>query len=209
MNEIIENFIQMICTAIITLICVRRVRVSGDHAWIMLGLSSFVYFLGDLYWQLYMMIYGESPYYSYVPYIGWYAAFLFLIFMLIEIRGRSALRSGKKILWLIPVFTIGMCIFYLQWGDIVGNIVTVLLMTPLIWIPAEGLLLVHEGLTDRDENRYIYLAVLLFCAAEYSTWTASCYFNDETGVNAYFLFDSLISAAFLMMPPALKKAVRV
>ena len=209
MNEIIENFIQMICTAICTLICVRRVKETGDHAWIMLGLSSFVYFLGDLYWQLYMMFYGESPYYSYVPYLGWYAGYFFLILMLIEIRGERVLRSGKKILWLIPVFTTGMCIFYLQWGDIVGNIVSVLLMTPLIWIPAEGLLLVHEGLTDRNENKYIYLAVLFFCAAEYSSWTASCYMDNETITNVYFMFDTLISVSFLLLPPALKKAVRV
>ena len=82
-------------------------------------------------------------------------------------------------------------------------------MTPLIWIPAEGLLLVHEGLTDRNENKYIYLAVLVFCAAEYSSWTASCYMDNETITNVYFMFDTLISVSFLLMPPALKKAVRL
>ena len=199
----------MLFAVICTAICARRVRTSHDHAWIMLGLASFVYFLGDLYWQLYMMFYNMTPLYSQIPSYGWYTAYFFLILMLLELRGTRPFKSGKKVLWLIPVFTIIMCIFYMQWGDYVGNIASVLLMTPLIWIATEGLMMIRDGMNDGKENRYLYMTVLFFCAAEYASWTASCFWTGDTITNAYFWLDSLISVAFLLLPPALDKAVRV
>ena len=209
MTEIIVNSIQMVCTAICSILCARRSRETKDRTWIMLGLSSFVFFLGDLYWQLYMLFYGKSPHYSYIPYVGWYACYLFLIFMLIEIRGKCSFRSGKKILRLVPLFTVAMGIFYLQWGDVFGNAISFAFMTVLIWLSLEGLLLIREGSQDRRENKLLYLTVFLFCAFEYAAWTASCFWSGDTIYNAYYWFDALLSATFLVLPIALKKAVRV
>ena len=209
MTEIVVNSIQMVCTAICSILCARRIKETKDHSWIMLGLSSSVFFLGDLYWQLYMLFYGESPHYSYIPYVGWYACYLFLIFMLIEIRGKCSFRSGKKILWIVPLFTASMGLFFLQWGDVFGNIISFVFMTVLIWLSAEGLLLIQEGSQDRRENKFLYLTILLFCILEYAAWTASCFWSGDTIHSAYYWFDALLSVTFLLFPRALEKAVRV
>ncbi len=209
MTEIVVNSVQMICTAICSILCARRIKETKDRSWIMLGLSSSVFFLGDLYWQLYMLFYGESPHYSYIPYVGWYACYLFLIFMLIEIRGKCSFRSGKKILWIVPLFTASMGLFFLQWGDVFGNIISFVFMTVLIWLSAEGLLLIQEGSQDRRENKFLYLTILLFCILEYAAWTASCFWSGDNINNAYYWFDGLLSVTFLLLPRALEKAVKV
>ncbi len=49
--------------------------------------------------------------------------------------------------------------------------------------------------------------VLLFCAAEYAAWTASCFGAYDTWAHPYFWFDTLLSVVFLLFPVALRKAV--
>jgi hypothetical protein len=64
-------------------------------------------------------------------------------------------------------------------------------------------------MTEREENRRLYAMILLLCAAEYATWTASCYWTGDTIANAYFWFDTVVSVTFMLLPPALGKAVAV
>ena len=70
MIESIENGIQLVTTAVCTALSVSRAVRSGKRVWLLLALASGVYFLGDLYWQLFLIFYGETPDYSYIPYLG-------------------------------------------------------------------------------------------------------------------------------------------
>ena len=201
MIEIIENAIQLVTTGICTIIAVQRGLIQRRREWIILALASGVFFLGDLYWELFLVLYSKTPEFSYIPYLSWYAAYLFLLLLLIEMRDKEADRSHRKILWIVPVFTAGMCIFYLQWGDWIGNIVTAVLMSFLIWRSLDGLL------SLRKQKIWLYVVMLLFCLAEYGSWTASCFASYDTLAEPYYWFDILLSVMFLLFPPALRKAV--
>ena len=211
MIETIENGIQLVTTGICTAVALRKGILLQSRAWIMLTLASGVFFLGDLYWELFLILYGKTPEYSYIPYLSWYAAYLFLLLLLYDLRDKNDERHRSRILWIIPVFTVGMCIFYLQWGDWVGNIITALLMCLLIWNAVEGLLSIRAQKADHPETKckkvWIYILVLLFCLEEYGAWTASCFWTDVTLMNPYFWFDIMLSAMFLLFPAALGKAV--
>ena len=204
MIESIENGIQLVTTAVCTALSVCRAVRSGKRTWLLLALASGVYFLGDLYWQLFLIFYGETPDYSFIPYLGWYAGYVFLLLLLLEVRGPRPAVPRSRLLWLFPVFTVGMGVFYLQWGDWIGNITAAILMGLLLWHAADSLSF-WRSVQERGK-RLLAWAVVLFCAAEYAAWTSSCFWMGDTLKNPYFWFDTLLSICFLLFPWALRKA---
>lgn len=206
MIESIENLIQLTLTAVCTAISSRRAFRTRKRVWAMLGLSSFAYFLGDLYWQLYLIFYGITPLFSNISDISWQASYLFLLLLLSEVQDEGMRRYRSRALWLVPVFTTGMCVFYMQWGDYIANVIWALIMTHLIWRAAAGLLYRHRT-GEAAEKRWLSIAVLVLCAAEYASWTLSCFWIGDTLLNPYFWANLAVSLTFIMLIPALGKAV--
>ena len=209
MIERIDNLIQLLTTAVCTVICIRRMLLSREreYGWFFLGLSSFVFFLGDLYVQLYLEFYDKTPHYTNISYLGWYAGYLFLFLLLSDIQDARCAGYRNRLLWLIPVFTTGMCIFYMQWDTPLGCIVHAVVMTMLLLRTFIGLLCIRKTEPESARKRMLYLCVLVVCAAEYITSTVSCFWMGDTLSNPYFWFDGVISFSFLVLPAALKKAV--
>ena len=205
MIESIENGIQLVTTAVCTALSVCRAVRSEKRIWLLLALSSGVYFLGDLYWQLFLIFYGETPDYSFIPYLGWYAGYVFLLLLLLEVRGPRPAVPRSRLLWLFPVFTVGMGVFYLQWGDWIGNITAAILMSLLLWHTTDCVLLWRRDPLEKGK-RCVADGIILFCAAEYAAWTSSCFWMGDTLKNPYFWFDTLLSICFLLFPWALRKA---
>ena len=83
---------------------------------------------------------------------------------------------------------------------------TAVLMGILIWVCADALILTHKE--GNRQGMMLYIMILIFCFAEYGAWTASCFWMGDTFANPYFYIELLVSALFLIMPYALKKAVR-
>ena len=176
----------------------------------MLALFYFTFFLGDLYWQLYIVFYdGASPEF-YISEFGWYTSYLFLLILLIYINTEINKRWRHRfdpLFMLIPAFTIGMCIFYMQWGDYLSNMITAVLMMGLIWHAFYGLKVLRGRPRQENERRMLFLVTLLFCGTEYALWTSSCFWMGETVLNIYYWFDILLSVSFVLFLPALRKAV--
>lgn len=205
MIESIENAIQLVTTGLCTVLAVLHAVRSRNRVWLLLALASGVYFLGDLYWQLFLLFYGMTPFYSNIPYLSWYAGYVFLVLLVLELRGPRPAVPRSRALWLIPLFTLAMAAFYLQWGDWIGNITAALLMSLLLWHTVDGLFFCQSP-PERGKRRFAWV-ILLFCAAEYGAWTASCFWAGDTLLNPYFWFDALLSVCFLLFPRALGKAV--
>ena len=199
--ESTENIIQLITAGFCAVLSAYRAFKTGKHAWVLLFFAAFVYFLGDIYWQMYLTFYGETPQYSNISYVGWHACYLFLILIVNDIRGHRKKTRYNRTLLLIPVFTVGMCIFYFLFSnsDAVENILSTVLMSILIWVTVDALM--------RRSIRF-YITVLVFCFAEYAAWTASCFWMGDTFANPYFYFDTVLSVVFLIFPSALKSALK-
>lgn len=200
--ESIDTVIQLIATLICVIISVMRALATKKRAWVMLFFTAFIYFLGDLYWQIFVVVHGHIPEYSYIPYLSWYASYLFFILLLVEVRAERDKRKESPVLWPVPAFTVGMAVLYMQKQDYIGNIICLILMTVLIWQAVSGLL-------DKSEKkkRLLYLAVLLFCFEEYAMWTSSFFIAEESIRNPYYWADIAMSLTFVFMPAALSKAV--
>ncbi|MBO4627429.1 MAG: hypothetical protein J5645_05600 [Lachnospiraceae bacterium] len=113
MIESIEYAIQILLGAVgVAMSAVFAMRTRHrEFVLLMLGIG--VYSLGDLYMLLYLIFYGVTPGYSYVHDISWYSASLFFAFLAFEMLGERAKGQRRKIIWLVPAFTVGMCIFFL------------------------------------------------------------------------------------------------
>ena len=178
---------------------------SGKRPWLLLALASGVFFLGDLYWQLYLLFYGMTPPYSYIPYLSWNASYVFLFLLIQDVRGLRSRVPYSRVLWLAPLFSAGMFVFYMQRGDWIGNIVSSILMCLLLWYAGDCLFLWRNP--NKRGKRPLAWILLGFCLIEYAVWTSSWFWVDDTLRNPYFWFDALLSVSFLLFPFALRKAV--
>ena len=204
MIESIENGIQICTTGIGAVLAAVWAAKTGKREWYLLFLSCGGYFLGDLYFQIFLIFYDKTPMYADIPYFSWAATYLFLFLLLVNVRGGRVSKIGSKgILWVIPVFVGAMCAFFIYHGDVLWSLVDSVFMCIIMWVAADGLLDTEAG----DRRRGLYIAALAFCIFEHCAWTASCFWLGDTIVNPYFWFDTLLSANFLLLVPALRKAV--
>jgi hypothetical protein len=204
--ETVVNIIQLIITGACSGIALFNAVRTEHRAWTLVGLFSGIFFMGDLYWLLFLLFYGETPPYSFIPYMSWYASYLFMLLLLVTIKGGIRRRPVRRILIPVMLFTVSMCLYYMTFGDYIGNIICMLLMSMLIYHSADGLINHTEQVTEGN-NRSIFEATLFFCFAEYGSWTVSCFSEGRAVRDLYYLFDLLLSLSFILIVLAARKAV--
>ena len=207
MIEQIDNFLQIILAGACTAYSAYRAVASGRREWILLGLFSGAFFFGDLYYTLNLILYEETYADSNIPYLCWYTSFYFMILLILYIKGDKSDKKTPAIMSLIPVFTAGMCAFFILKGDVLSNLISFVLMTLLLWNAADGLQMLRSCTIEQQPVKRIYLVTFLFCFAEYALWTSSCFWMGDTIFNPYFWFDTLISVCFVLYILAFRKAV--
>ena len=201
MIERIDNSLQIAVLAVCLGAALVRVIRRPDRAQTLLALFYGSWLLADLYWVVCLFFYGETPRISLVSDLGWYASYI-LLYMLLREAAPPVSRGERRVLpWLAPVFTLGMAVFYMQWGEVFSNLVYAGLM---------GLLLFASIRRLMDPARYArarFLCGLILCGCllEYALWTASCYWSGESLGNPYYWFDFLLTATFPFFLPATRK----
>ena len=206
MIEIIENIFQLIVTGSCGVYGVYKSISSNRREWLHAGLFSFAFFSGDLYWSLYMLFYGKSPQISYVSEFSWYASYIFLIMLVREKMTLEQERLKHRSLLFVPVFVIGMCIYFMTMGDYVSNVTTALLMGILMYRSLQGIIY-HKN--DEDGRRCIFISAFIFCIVEYLLWILSAlWIGGDTALNPYYWCDIVLSISILMVILAVRKAVK-
>lgn len=201
MIETSENAVQLGAAALLALVCAGAAVRQKKEAYGILALFYAATALGDLYWLLYLAFYHVTPMYSYISEFAWYAAWSFLILLLRQ-EQEDVRRGRHPALLLVPVFTGGMCLFYMRWGDPIGNLVTAVFMTILLLRSLPGCF------GGSSAKKPLYRAVAVYCLIEYSMWTASCFWSGDGIANPYLWFDALFTVCIVHFFPVLGKAVR-
>ena len=208
MVEIIENALQTLVTGTCLAISAFKYLQTKSRGWILLLLFYSELFLGDLYLQLYLLFFEGDPKFPFVSEFCWDVGFGFLILLVsLYSKGRHSIKKDP-VLIIIPVFTVGFAIYYMTFGQIIDNIVVAFLMAVLILKCVYGLKSIDGKYAVNAEGpraKHIYLTALYFCAAEYLSWTASCFFKSEDISNPYYWFDILLTIILIFFIPALKK----
>lgn len=92
MVEIIDNIIQLIITGTCTVAAMWKAVRTYRREWFLFSLFTGIFFLGDLFWELYIVFYSRTPFYSFIPNLSWCTAYLFLLLMLLHIKEKK--RGG-------------------------------------------------------------------------------------------------------------------
>ena len=205
MFESLETGLQLLILLVCMYISIWRALATRAREWILLAFFYGSWVLGDLYWEACLIFYGKTPHFFYVSDLNWWASYIFLFLLLKQAFPPEAWQRRRILPWLGVVFTVGMGVFYLQWGDLFSNAVCAVLMGLLLFYAVWGLMYLRQSGSARQ--RPLCLAVLLFCAAEYCTWTASCFWRADSAASLYLWADTLLSFSFFAFLPAARKAV--
>ncbi len=205
MIELIDNIIQMLMAGLVFSVafflafakCERE--SDGSREWTLVGLFAFEYFVGDVYSALYLLFYDTTSQNFYISELCWYTSYMFMILLLIHLSGERPFRMKSRFQILIPVFTVTMAVvFYVRKGDLVGNLVSIVIMTAAIWLVVNGL--IEEARRDEGEEikKPFYLVCALLIVLEYAMWiSSSVYWPGDTLLNPYFWFDTAFSMCLI------------
>lgn len=209
--ESLEISFQVVVLCVCGIIALVRMRSLREKSALLLFAFYGSFLLGDLYWQVCLLAYGDIPQISLVSDLSWYAALLFLYLLLRtagEARGHEAAAASPVktgLPWLAPVFTAVMAVFYIRQGKIFSNIVYAALMGLLLYEAVKGLLSAGRV---KDSAKPLHRLIFLFCALEYALWTVSCFWDLEGCRYAYFGIDILITLSFPFYLPIIKREVQ-
>ena len=203
MIENYENVLQSAVLFVCLILSLRRAVLKRDKAWVLLTLFYASFFLGDAYWLLCLVFYGDTPLITIVSDLNWYASFILLYLLIMQILPPDLEGRKRLFPWAGPVFSAAMAIFYMQYGAILSNLVYASLMGLLLYA---SLSRIGDRLLS-GKQRFFCLTVLLFCMIIYGLWTVSCFWDGDTLQNPYYWFDILLTGSFPFLEYTVKKAV--
>ncbi len=202
--EMIDNALQLICLGVCTVLSVYQSYRSKNRIWTLMSMYYMVYTLGMLYWLLYMIFYGQTPYFSFIPDFCWLASYLFLLLSMLLIGDETKNHQSIRAFWFIPVFIFGMCLFYMTRGDYLTNITYAVMMTLLICYALKGMISLDKTSGSYDLHR----SILFFCTVEYCLWTSSCLEGVSFADYLYYFFDIMLTLANVRLYLSARKAAK-
>lgn len=214
MIETIENAFQLaliaVCLALAVIYTVREKPRNGTLLVMFYG----SYLLGDLYWLLYLLFYGDNPSIFYIPDLSWYAAYGFLYLILQRLSTKEERQTSCPAAWLTLLFTGGMGIYYIIWyisngynDGYISTAVSAVLMSLLLFHSVRGLAYIRSH-PEAGRRRMLYIVTVVFVVVEHLMWTASCIWTEDTPANPYYWFDVMMTINLALFLPAFRKAVR-
>ncbi|MBQ4181810.1 MAG: hypothetical protein II617_05580 [Firmicutes bacterium] len=201
-----ENTLQILVLGACLAVSIVRAVNGQSRVWALLSMFFGAFFLGDLYWGLYILFYGDTPYYSYIPSISWDTSYIFQLLIILHFQRRGVPRHRSVLLWIIPVFTVGMCAVYMTRGDYLTNAFIAVIATYILLYTVNGLLGLRGSGGEDARLRPLYLVTILFWVLEYAMWTVSLRWMGETMANPYYWFDIGLTISFILVIPAVRKA---
>ena len=198
MVESIDNALQIAALLICSGVAIGKAAAKRSRVWTLLFFVYGSWVLGDVYWQVCLIFYGRTPQISVVSDLSWYASYVFLYMILRETATPEGAREKRFLPWVGPLFSLGMAVFFMQWGKIVSNLIYALLM---------GLLLFSVLRRFLDKEKYkaqqpLCVMIFVFCLLEYAAWISTCFFWSDGIENPYFWFDFLMTVCLIFFLPA-------
>ena len=196
--------IQITILIICTVFSLYRTAVNKSKTWALLSLFYGSWLLGDIYWLMCLVFFQTTPQISVISDLSWYASYIFLYMLLRQAAPPEKAFAKNAFPWLGFLFAAAFGLFFMQWGEILSNLIYAMLLGLLMYSAI-------RRLVERSKycgQCFLMIAILIFCLMEYALWTSSCFFKEDTLLNPYYWFDFLLSISFIFFIPAVKKAVK-
>ena len=188
MAELADNAIQLFITFVLAALSLYSAVRKKSREWVLLTLFYASYALGLSYWLLYIVLYKTTPQVFCVSELSWTAAFIFLAIRLSGETGNDP-RSAKY--FALPAFSAAMAVVFSLRGSYFENAIMGAAMAFLGYYALKGLILKKDTAVSR--------AALFFYASEYLLWIASCFSPGDRFSEPYFLIDTFLLNASLIV----------
>ena len=188
MIESIDNILQIAVLLVCTLIAAKKALELDSRDWTLLAFFFANFALDDLYLVICLLTVGESSILFVVSELSWYAAFIFLYLLILQAAPPETAKEKRLLPWLGPVFAAGMAVFFIQWGNIVSNLIYAILIGLILFA-------VIRRLMDRERyarQRPLCVTALVFCLLEYALWTVSCFFSGRFSRTSFPHGDNMV-----------------
>lgn len=188
MAELADNAIQLFITFVLAALSLYSAVRKRSREWVLLTLFYASYALGLSYWLLYIVLYKTTPQVFCVSELSWTAAFIFLAIRLSGETGNDP-RSAKY--FALPAFSAVMAVVFSLRGSYFENAIMGAAMAFLGYYALKGLILKKDTAVSR--------AALFFYASEYLLWIASCFSPGDRFSEPYYLIDTFLLNASLIV----------
>ncbi len=188
MAELADNAIQLFITFVLAALSLYSAVRKRSREWVLLTLFYASYALGLSYWLLYIVLYKTTPQVFCVSELSWTAAFIFLAIRLSGETGNDP-RSAKY--FALPAFSTVMAVVFSLRGSYFENAIMGAAMAFLGYYALKGLILKKDTAVSR--------AALFFYASEYLLWIASCFSQGDRFSEPYYLIDTFLLNASLIV----------
>lgn len=191
MTELLDNALQLLCVTLCGLYSLFATVTKRNYKWLLVTLFYLSFGIGLAYWVLYLVLFNSSPRVFFVAELNWVASYIFLAMRLVlSLSGEERKMRSKPVFWLLPAFSLVMCVFFCFRSSYLENIFMGAAIAVCGFLAVKGLYL--ERRRGTHKKFYIFLAALFFYAAEYLLWISSYFAADGALFDPYLLTDTFI-----------------
>ena len=205
--EVISNLLQAAVTLLGFFLGGIRYLKSRKQEYFLLTCFYGCFFLGSLYWTLYLLLFDTTPRVFYVSEFGWVASVIFLRILQATLSTPEERAFRCRRAWLAPAFGVPLLAFYCIFGDILSNLIWCGMMIWLSFCAIRGLVYAITQTVAARNIRYFHIGVICVAFAEYLLWTVGCFWPDTSPASPTFWCDMMLTLAILGLLPATRKAV--
>ena len=166
MYEVFENAFQILMLVISIGLSLSLAWRTREKAWVLLSMFYGCWIMGDIYWQLCLVLFGGIPTLSLVSNLSWYSSYIFLYILLRYVEPKTGF--SKSFLPVIgPLFTFAMAVFFVVQsggGQIGSNLASALFMGILLYAAIRRLA-DHR----REGTRSLFCVLIIL-----SVWNTEC-----------------------------------
>ena len=158
--------------------------------------------LGNAYWLGYLLVFGETPRYSYIADLGWISGYVFLLIIATEDDRRRGVAAPVPAAWVPVAVCAACCIFYIMdSGSPLLNIADNGLLAAIGFYAVRGVVATPAETPEGRQpahSRGFHWTLLAFVAVEQAVWLASTLIEPGPilGMNAYIVLNYALTLSY-------------
>lgn len=186
MIEIFENIVTLFITDFGLLGCLFAYIKIPKRKYFYFTLFFLFNFLSEYYWTLYTLILGTEPSPTSLPaFLGWDIGYIFLLLAVLNTKEQESKQYFHPLIFLPIPLNAYLFSLHIQEGGIINHIYKACITTVIVILCLQELFYARAQQNSKTAPHTASI-VLIYLAAEYAAWTASCFSFAYTLLDPYF-----------------------
>ena len=205
MIESVSDTIQLLVLVVCFVLATGRALRERDTTWVTVVCFFGCMMLGNAYWLGYLLVFGETPHYSYIAEMSWIAGYIFLLMLLVEADKHRGMSALVPVAW-VPVIVCGICcVYYIAgYGSPLLNIADNGFMAAIGYFAVRGIAATpskDSGGNRLAGNKAFHVAALVFVVVEQLLWLSSCFLEPGpiSSVDPYIVIGFAFTLSFALI----------